>query len=334
MVTPASEALAAPADALTRHGKPIASVFDLLGTSENDLTSALGFGLDRSPALVRLILESLGQSDHADVVVRMETADDLGRTDLELDTGASLWVIEAKRGWQLPTEAQLHKYANRVEARGQGALVTLSDCSSAWAANALPSEVDGVPVVHLPWSEVKDSISSAVSKVGGRERLWLRELGEYLRRAVRVTDPASGWTYCVALNNERPGNGGPYTFREFVVEEDTYFHPFGWGKGWPTDAPNFLAFRWNGHVQQVRRVLTHTIEKNLQARWPDIPKTPNTTRPCVIYDLGPPIPMPRPLPSGTNYRAARVWVLLDQLLTCTTLKEALAASKKLAAVAR
>lgn len=34
-----------------------------------------------------------------------------------------------------------------------------------------------------------------------------------------------------------------------------------------------------------------------------------------------------PIPSGTNYRAARVWVLIDQLLTAPDLKTAIASSK-------
>jgi hypothetical protein len=36
-----------------------------------------------------------------------------------------------------------------------------------------------------------------------------------------------------------------------------------------------------------------------------------------------------PIPSGANYRAARVWVLVDQLLTSATLKDAIASSKDL-----
>ncbi len=36
------------------------------------------------------------------------------------------------------------------------------------------------------------------------------------------------------------------------------------------------------------------------------------------------------IPAGTNYRAARVWVLVDQLLTAPNLKAAIASSKALA----
>jgi hypothetical protein len=37
---------------LTRHGREVGSVFDLLGRDENDLTAALAYTLARSPALL------------------------------------------------------------------------------------------------------------------------------------------------------------------------------------------------------------------------------------------------------------------------------------------
>ena len=37
---------------LLLHGRPVATVFDLLGRDENDMTYALGWGLTRSDALL------------------------------------------------------------------------------------------------------------------------------------------------------------------------------------------------------------------------------------------------------------------------------------------
>lgn len=315
---------------LSRHGKPVESVFDLLGWQENDLTAALGFTLAGSALLRgRLVDRFEPERGRGPIVVRMETADRDGRTDLELDTGAALIVVEAKRGWRLPTRSQLEKYASRVLVRGKGSLVTLSDCSPSWAAQKLPRDVEGVAVRHLPWSEVRADLESARSRSRGTERLWLTELSEYLRRAVRVTDPASSWTYCVSLSRNKPGGGGPHSFIGFVRDANVYFHPFGWGSGWPVDAPNFMAFRWGGKVREVRRVIAHDVMTSLQERWPSIPRDDSTTRPHSIYTLGPPLPMHEPLPSGTNYRASRFWVLLDQLLTNDTLKDALAGTRAL-----
>jgi hypothetical protein len=247
-------------------------------------------------------------------------------------TKNSLVVVEAKRGWHLPTTAQLEQYADRVTLHGGGLLVTLSDCSPTYASYELPTEMKGVPVRHLPWSHIKNRLQAAKAAAGGAERYWLGELDEYLRKAVRVRDPASCWAYCVVLSTGRPGGGGERTFRDFVRNEDTYFHPFGWGSGWPNNPPNFLAFRWGNKVHQVRRVVASEVVHRLQERWPDVPETADTTQPHAVYTLGPPLPMHAPVPAGdkgTNYRAARVWVLVDQLLTCSNLKEAIAASRAL-----
>lgn len=38
---------------------------------------------------------------------------------------------------------------------------------------------------------------------------------------------SDSWTYCVVLNNKRPGGGGERTYRQYVTEEMHYFHPYG-----------------------------------------------------------------------------------------------------------
>jgi hypothetical protein len=73
-------------------------------------------------------------------------------------------------------------------------------------------------------------------------------------------------------------------------------------EGWRVDPPNFLAFRWNGKANQVRRVLEHEVVPNLQERWPRTQVDEDNERPHVIYKLGPPLPMYAPVPVGTNYR--------------------------------
>lgn len=193
---------------LTSYGRSISSVFDLLGRRETDLTAALGWVLARSGRLCDSFLGRCGIEQGAHVEsVRLETADDDGRTDVELVCEGALVVVEAKRGWQLPTIRQLEIYARRVVATGGGLLITLSDASPAWAAHALPGVVGGVPIHHLPWSVVLDDIDVAASGVRGSERRWLGELRSYLRKVVRVRDPASGWAYCVVVSDDMPDWG-------------------------------------------------------------------------------------------------------------------------------
>lgn len=316
---------------LTRHGRDVRGVFDLLGFGENDLTAALAFTLSRSPHLLGLLLDRLGvPGDRDGAEVHTEVADKSGRTDLELRVGGHLVVIEAKRGWLLPSLEQLSKYTERISVGAtSGQLVTLSDVSDTYFDTVLPDSVDGVRVSHLAWSVVKAGIVEARRTVGGKERVWLGELDTYLRRAVVETDPASGWALSVVLNDDS-ANGAATSFREFVTEFGIYFHPFGgWAKGWPTTPPNFMAFRWNNQVQQIRRVVAAEPVPDLVSRWPDM-TAPEVTLPHVVYTLGSPLRMIEPLPCGQNYRAAHVWALVDQLLVCSTLQEAIAESRRIA----
>jgi hypothetical protein len=151
-----------------------------------------------------------------------------------------------------------------------------------------------------------------------------------LERAIKVRDPADSWTYCVAVSNGKPGAGGARTFRDYVLTEACYFHPYGWGAGWPKTPPNFLAFRWNGNVQRVHRVSSAEIIPNLQTAWADIPRDEETTKPHVLYHLGPALPG-TPIPNGGRYRASRLWFILDQLLVSSTLAEAYERSRRLGA---
>jgi len=120
-----------------------------------------------------------------------------------------------------------------------------------------------------------------------------------------------------------PVAGGARTFRDFVTAEQCYFHPYGWGSGWPKTPPNFLAFRWGNQVQWLLRVASSEVIPNLQSRWPDMPADGATDQPHMLYHLGP------PFPSDGNYRASRVWFVLDQLLVSGSLREAVRLSKLL-----
>lgn len=311
---------------LTRHGSDVTSVFDLLGRDENDLTAALAFTMANSSGLLDLVLRRLATPAGEGSVLRLEERDELGRTDLEIDTGTHLVIIEAKRGWLLPEEVQFEKYAHRVIGRGAGCLVSLSAASSEWARQVLPAKVAGVPLVHYPWDLVRQDLSAAREQARGGERAWLNEFTEYLRKAVSMRDFANSWTYCVAVTNYYPGGGGTRTFRDFLTHDQCYFHPYGWGNGWPKTPPNFLAFRWGNQVQRLHRVISSEVIPSLQSRWADIPAEDGTDQPHMLYHLGPPIPGP-PFPSDGNYRAARVWFVLDQLLVTGSLREAIRLSK-------
>jgi hypothetical protein len=233
---------------ITRHGSAVTSVFDLPGQDENDVTAALGFTLANCAPLRDAVLRrlqppkagwELGGTVHFD----LEKRDPKGRTHLEIQLPNALLICEAKRGWQLPTKSQLRQYVGRNRRAGGGALVTLSQASPALAAATLPAEIEGGPVIHLPWRDVLTDIADVRPTCRGQERLWLDQLRNYLGGVIRMRPVTDCMTYSVVLNNVRPP-GSPLTFLEYVTEELTYFHPYGTG-GWPPEPPNFLAFRWD-----------------------------------------------------------------------------------------
>lgn len=309
------------------------SAFTLLGHDENDLTAALGFTMSRCKALSDAILDRVwpGLGGDDDATFALEVRADVGRTDLEarLPARSALVIFEAKRDWLLPTTTQLAQYVSRIDRYGSGVLVSLSQASAALAATQLPPEIDGVPVVHLPWRDVLSDIAATRPMCRGRERIWLEELHTYLTEVIRMRSVADSLVYSVVLSEDRPGGDGTPTFREIVTEAHSYFHPYGIG-GWPTDRPNFMAFRWGGAVQRIHRIVQADVVPTIRDRFPYLPEGEVSDRPHAVYDLGPRIPPFEPIPNGAGiYPSSRLWVLLDQLQTAPTLKDAIAGTRAL-----
>lgn len=179
-------------------------------------------------------------------------------------------------------------------------------------------------MVHLPWRDVLTDITESRVKCRGRERIWLDELHTYLMEVIRMRTVADSLVYSVVLSEDRPGGEGTPTFREFVTDQHCYFHPYGVG-GWPTDPPNFMAFRWGGAVQRIHRIMHADVVPTIRDRFPYLPENDASDRPHAVYDLGPRIPPLEPIPNGAGvYPSSRLWVLLDQLQTAATLKDAIA----------
>lgn len=198
---------------LTRHSTAVPSVYTLIGTLENDLTAALGYTLTRSPTLragiLRRVWPTTTPPPTDDATLALEVRDTEGRTDLEMRFPGALVIFEAKRGWLVPTAAQLAKYAGRIAEHPHGGLlVTLSQASTDLATAAgLPASIDGIPVVHLPWTAALNDITTARRMCRGTERVWLDELHAYLKEVIRMRKPEDCRTYCVVLNQAKPGDG-------------------------------------------------------------------------------------------------------------------------------
>src|SRR5271154_5067184 len=95
---------------LTLHSHAVGTVFDLLGSKEDDITYSVGWGLAQSESFTRSVLsEAFGNAVQGEVTaIRLQESErGTGRTDVEIETERLHLVLEAKRGWNLPLPSQL-----------------------------------------------------------------------------------------------------------------------------------------------------------------------------------------------------------------------------------
>ena len=313
--------VASSSSPLIVRGNEAVTVFSLLGGDENAATFALGWTLSRSAVLLRVFLERLDLArPPGEVRIELQRhGDDAGFTDIELFVANQLHVIvEAKVGGAVPGAAQLERYRPRFGPAHAGqAFISISAAPVYAASRLLATNLDGVPIRHLSWDEVRRLVRRATAAaVGSTERRWLRDLNIHLEGYVATQVTSSNIVYVVALSDQEIAPG--YTWIDVVEKDDAYFHPFGRG-GWPISPPNYLGFRYRGQLQSVRHVEAAELVPELGGRnphwqgWSD----------HMLYKLGRPMRPVTPLRSGMAY-ANRVYCAIDLLLSgaCATIKQA------------
>ena len=326
---------------LTLHDQEIATVFDLLGQNENDLTYALGFTLSRSPQFLAQFAAALGLKDgfSEGVKIRLQeyqSAQGISITDIEIDDpGLSHIILEAKRGFTVPTNAQLGKYATRLnklrDEPKNRLLVVLAedDRNNIWLRHQIPTEIDGVPTKTISWREFI-KLAKQVRSRARAERHLLDQLIHYLDKVTSMQNQNSNLVYVVSLSNETFGCG-EITFIDVVEKYEKYFHPIGGtGGGWPYDPPNYMGFRYGGELKSIHHVESYEVIKDYK---PHFTRTSTPTgRPHFLYKLGPAIRPPHRVPTSGNghtiVRAQRTWSYLDLLLTAGSVAEAAYLTKK------
>lgn len=318
---------------LVRHGADVQSVFDLLGTLETDMTAALGYAVARCwPIAAGIIAATTGGRvvPTADTVVTLENPlAGEGRTDIEIGVpGRALIVVEAKRRAQLPPREQLALYVPRLRrAQQEGlmpALLLITSASAAVARSQLRNlGSPGIVLAHLSWRQVLVISKEAATATRGRQQSIAREYVRYLNRGEEMDERRSNMTYVVALADGCP-SGWALSWRDVVRERSRYFYPVG--KGWP-DPPNYMAFRYDGRLQSIHHVESHAeftrpreiFSEATDEEWP----------PHYCLTLGPAIRPPHIVRAGPSVRyAARVWCMLDTLLTSASITDALRETKR------
>lgn len=303
------------------HGRKLESVFELLGSKENSITYSVGWGLANSPGFLSATLAQVGLPRAEIQHVRLqEYGKDGGFTDVELLGSSTHVIMEAKRGWWLPDDLQWARYAPRFdkEHRKDQRFVAMSDCSAAYASLHLPSEFSGVPLAYIAWRDLA-SIADRATGSNAEKRL-ARELGTYLRTVATMQNQNLNWVYVVSLGSGTP-EGASISWVDIVEKRNAYFHPVG--NRWPKEPPNYIAFRYYGQLQSIHHIEDYVVTFNLHEQ---IPEMPDVTEdgPRFVYRLGPAIRPSKVVKNGPRVnRSARVWTMIDVLLTCDTISEAM-----------
>jgi hypothetical protein len=310
---------------LTKHYAVVPTLFHLLGKNEVDVTAALGFALSRAPNFAKQVLATVG-IDEAPTEVRLEQRTDLlGRTDVEIQAGTWLVILEAKLGFAEPSVDQIERYARILEdkrASGQAlktAIITTTGWLDDLAERRLIPHVLGSPVRHVSWRSLAALGAHARATESRDGKGVLDDFEVFLRSVIAMTNIHSNLVYVVSLGEGGPTTGG-VTWRN-VADNRIYWHKMGGDRsGWPVEPPNYLGFRWHGKLQSIRHVEGHQLFRNAQ----DIlPKAASEDwGPHICYHLGPPILPQGAASSAGIYRSGRCWVALDLLLLCDTIAEA------------
>jgi hypothetical protein len=317
--------------------EPLRSRFDLLGYDEDSISLVVAWTLANSPGFFRHLLKLIARrpSDPAEVTIQVHRHEaGAGITDIELyDDGGFHYIIEAKRGWQLPTEAQLKKYCNRdsfcAVPRAKRRIVTMSECSQSYAAPRLRTmRLGGTPISHISWQQLYNAAQKACSRATSSERRILLDLDDYMRTIMSSQPVTSNLTYVLALRDATEP-GWRTSWIDIVRRYSRYFHPLG-VRGWPKTPPNYLAFRYSGQLQSIHHVARYSVITNLGRACPGIPSA--KCEPHFLYELGPAISPRHSIPNGRIWPNGRYWCAIDTLLTATSVSEAVAATKQRSAV--
>ena len=297
------------------YGRKQDNVFSLYGTDENSATYAVGMGLLKSPSLMEALVANLlgcpTVTSNWNIHLQ-EGGTDRGFTDIQFGpSGKPVIIVEAKKGWWLPTHEQLAKYAERMQC-ADGCIVSLSAASREYAERGqrLPESLNGHRVIHRSWADLRDLVNRAMSQTRKQEeKIWLRELENHLRGYATMQDPKDNNVFVVSLSRSeiKPNTG--YTWVN-VVEDGYYFHPVG--NRWPVVPPNYIGIRYEGRLQSVHHVESFPVHTNLEEV---DPRWPHTESDHFVYKLGPAMKPAKPVQNGKIYPSGRYWCAIDTLLS-------------------
>lgn len=314
---------------LVRGQRVIPTVFHLGGESENDMTDALGYVLSRSRAFTSGLLGDITgyYGEVAGARIQLQAGSPAGGIlDVRITVPGEVdIIIEAKRGASLPTRAQLEKYAPRLRDSDakRRLLVSLTHATDAHAAAHLPDRIGTIPVAHRSWRRLGVIAEAARSGERAFARHFLSEFVQYLGDFTQMDTRRSNMVYIVSLASGCP-KGWTLPWIDIVEKRRRYFYPVG--AGWP-DPQNYLAFRYGGRLRSIHHVDDFETFTDPHSIFPEAKS--EEWKPHYCFHLGEPIVPARDVKAGPSVlRAARVYCMLDTLLTARTISDAMKETKR------
>lgn len=314
---------------MTRGRTTVESVFGIHGENENDMSAGFAYVMTQSKELLKSLVADLIPGvpvNSREAEVRIQTGrPGEGITDIEIELPhQGIIVIEAKKGATLPSVSQFRQYSTRCKARelGHVLLVALTaiDHDSAMMKLGI-TEIENVPVTARSWKWARTLIANAQSKESGYRTRWLlSEYGKFLEGFMGNDRVLSNLVYVVSLARGNP-KGWEVSWIDVVEKHHRYFYPVG-ANTWPTP-PNYMGFRYNGRLQSIRHVHGYKIVEDIRDHFRGS-EAGEEWGTHYLLELGPPIEPPHVVKTGDRvHRSARVWCMLDTLLTCDTISAAL-----------
>jgi len=310
---------------LVLHREEMNSIFDLLGRDENGLTCALGWNFSNNKNLLRIFLHKITGKDYrcddesSEVRLQEFGEKDRGFTDIELRIDKEMFlIVEAKIGWNLPTQDQLDKYSSRFEdyTAYDKKLVVISECRKEYAQQQLKKLEAKVHIDYISWREILRLIEHVYKESSGFQKKMLYNLTTYFRRVIRMQKRDSNRVYCVSLSSEKP-QWSRLSWIDIVRKKRKYFYPVG--KNWPSDPPNYIAFRYDGKLQFIHHVDNYQIVTKMHEH---LPVDEEEWDPNFLLALGPPFKPAKEVKNGRIWPNGRYWIDLDTFFTCATIREA------------
>lgn len=323
---------------LMAHGQKVATLFELLGNNENAMTYSLGWALAKCDTFLQTLAKLLGIQEgfsEALYIRLQEHLHEKGFTDIELiDPGKHHIIIEAKRGFTIPSPAQMEKYADRLHATPDPSARTLlvvlaeSDRDETWLHLHVPDKVKDISVQAISWRQFQTMARQCAIHANHEEKRLLKQLIHYLGKVTNMQNQYSNLVFVVSLSRDA-FSAADITFIDVVEKFGKYFHPVGGGKGgWPIEPPNYIAFRYSGALQSIYHIESYTVIENYSQHFP-VPEDSKLDVPHYLYTLGPTIRPQRHTPTndpGGRYpqivRNRRISCFIDLLLTCSSVAEA------------